>query len=154
MTQQLNELTVLGNSGELPSGRAWMEFNGELWVYGKNAMGENEWLVPALSLLDPDDADEMACLGSTLNQEMDHMKQEASEYGREWMEVVLTDGDLDEWRDLSWDEFQQALSNANSPSFTWEGATDTDYTGMEGEFFTIAADAAWDTLCEAIGDED
>ena len=29
MTQQLKELTVLGNSGELPSGMAWMEENGE-----------------------------------------------------------------------------------------------------------------------------
>ena len=151
---QLKQLVVLGGSGVLPSGLEWKEFDGELWVFSKNAAGENEWLVPVWGLLDPEDADEMVCLGTTLNQELDHMKDEAKEYGKEWMEVILTDGDVDEWKTLTWPEFQQALSNANSPSFTWRGGTDTDYSELEGEFFAIASEAAWDTLGDYIANEE
>lgn len=151
---QLKQLVVLGGSGVLPSGLEWRAMDGELWVFSKNAAGEKAWIVPVWGLLDPEDADEMVCLGTILNQELDHMKDEAREYGRAWMEVILEDGEANEWNNLTWPEFQQALSNANSPSFTWRGGTDTDYSGLEGEFFAIASEAVWDTLEDSIAAEE
>lgn len=151
---QLKQLVVLGGSGVLPSGLEWRESYGELYVYTQNAAGKNEWLMPVLSLLDPKDADELACLGTILDQELEHFNTEAREYGRAWMEAIITDGEADEWNTLTWPEFQQALSNANSPSFTWRGGTDTDYSGLEGEFFAVASEAAWDTLEDSIAAEE
>lgn len=147
MANDLKTLMVLGQTGKLPSGLEWMELRGDIYVYTVNDVtNEFEWVVPVCALLDPADADEIACLGSILNQELNHLKEEATSYGKAWMGAIIIDDEVDEWIDLTWPEFIQALDNANDPSFTWHGGTDTDYTNLEGEFFEIAAEAAWDFL--------
>lgn len=146
-------LVVKGQSGVLPSGMKWMEMDGEIWVYGKNAMGENEWLVPVLSLLDPADADEVACLGTILNQEAEQMEKDAHWYGTTWVDCIIGDGELDEWQDMDYFAFQQALGNADDPAFTPD-SEDVDYSSVDAEFYVLASDAAWNALRNALGDDE
>ena len=72
--------------GTLPSGMAWMEDGGELFVRGTNAMGEKEWLVPTLGSLSKEDADAFAALGAAMNMEAEKARKC---FSRGW-ECVVT----------------------------------------------------------------
>ena len=60
--------------GALPSGLDWAaDDDMEIFVYGTNAMGHREWLVPCMASLSEEDADALAALGCELNWELDRL---------------------------------------------------------------------------------
>ena len=107
--------------GTLNSGREWLvdAWNGEILVRGENAAGEMEWLSPYWPTLTEAEQDELAAIGTELNDL--HLPEKAKAWGKElgvaWLDHVLEDDTLDEWRDMDYEEFHQALVNANAPSF-------------------------------------
>lgn len=52
-----------------------MEQGGEIFVYGTNASGVKEWLVPAWDTLSEEDKDELAALGAAMNAETEKAKR-------------------------------------------------------------------------------
>ena len=72
--------------GKLPSGMKWQEMDGDIFVWGTNAAGEREWLVPVIGTLSEEDADELAALGGAMNAETEKARKC---FSRGW-ECVVT----------------------------------------------------------------
>jgi len=90
-----------------------------------------------------------------MTQVRDEMRDMAEEYGKDWInDNVVTDENLDEWKNMTFDSFSSALANANSPCFDpmEDLASDEDFDSMD-EIYDIALNSAWEELEKAVEKE-
>ena len=111
-------MTTTKLSGKLANGTKWDidTYTGEVEIYGRNAAGEMEWLVPCMESLSEAEQDELASIGSDLNHLAleEKAKKFGEYYGSIWMDNYFFENELEE---MNWDEFSQMLVNANDPAF-------------------------------------
>lgn len=74
-------------------------------------------------------------------------------YGRNYVRFFIVDVErLEEWRGISFPEFEQALVNANAPAF--DPAVDLRTKDENGRLYDAAVAAAWAELEAAFAAEE
>lgn len=71
------------------------------------------------------------------------------EYGRNYVQFFIVDNEKEEeWKDLDYQEFCQALANANCPPF--DPVADLRAHDEDGILYDVATWAAWGELVAAV----
>lgn len=139
---------TIQTQGVLSSGKKWLYDGDEVYIYGLNAAGEREWLVPYWGSLTETEQNELSAIGA----EMNVLREKAEAYGEAYISAIIAEGEVFQWDGLCRNDFVKALSNANAPAFIVSDGDGKPIPDGDGTLFGIAAETAFMALQEALED--
>ena len=141
---------VLGHTGKLPSGRYWMEADGDLMISIEGKEEGWRWYYKCRWELDQNDLQAIYDIDQILDDEMQQMYDEAYKAGKVWIDKLNDQKRLTPLYKLAYQDFKDEGKKIQDPDIYDEQSTYMDYTIVKEDFIDIALDAAWCILEDII----